>query len=463
MIPALKSSNIQRQGASFRDPSGFLFTSGDKFYRQVNQVYQQNYAHLMDAGLYQALVDDGLLISHREVDIPALQPELAYKIIQPEPIEFISYPYEWCFSQLKEAALLTLAIQKKALSYGMTLKDSSAYNIQFYQGRPILIDTLSFELYQEGQPWVPYRQFCQHFLAPLSLMSYRDVRLGQLLRVYIDGVPLELASRLLPYRSRFKLSLLLHIHLHASSQKRYAAQQSQPKGQVSKVALMGLIDSLESGVRKLRWSPAGTDWGSYYEEHNYTKEGLEHKRRIIEDFLATIRPSNVWDLGANIGLFSRLATQLDIPTIAFDIDAGAVEQNYLECRKKGEKNLLPLILDLTNPSPSIGWNNRERMSFLERAPAEAVFALALIHHLAIANNVPLDNLASFFHQIGRWLVIEFIPKSDSQVQRLLATRADIFPDYTFEAFERIFGQIFTIHRVEAIEGSERRLYLMEKR
>jgi hypothetical protein len=283
------------------------------------------------------------------------------------------------------------------------------------------------------------------------------------MRVYIDGVPLDLASRLLPLRSRFSLSLFLHIFLHASSQKHYASQQVRPKGEVSRVSIMGLIDSLETGVRRLRWSPSGTDWGDYYDEHNYTQEGLDHKTRIVKEYLTTIQPANVWDLGANTGLFSRLASQAGIPTISFDIDPGVVERNYMECRANEEKDLLPLILDLTNPSPSIGWDNRERMSFLERSPADAVFALALIHHLAIANNVPMDSLAAFFHKVGRWLVIEFVPKDDSQVRRLLATREDIFPDYNVESFERIFSEKFTIHRVEAIQASERRLYLMEKR
>ena len=179
--------------------------------------------------------------------------------------------------------------------------------------------------------------------------------------------------------------------------------------------------------------------------------------------MENVRPTDVWDLGANTGVFSRLASELEISTLAFDIDPGVIEKAYRQCVENSEVNLFPLLLDLTNPSPSIGWHLNERKSFLERGPADAVLALALIHHLAIANNVPLHRLAEFFSDIGNWLIIEFVPKSDSQVERMLATRTDIFPNYTSTHFENAFGEKFNILRSEAIKESDRRLYLMKKR
>jgi ribosomal protein L11 methylase PrmA len=405
--------------------------------------------------------------SHEEVHAKPIKPEIAYKIIQPEVIQFISYPYEWCFSQLKDAALTTLAIQKVAFQHGMTLKDASVYNIQFNKGRPILIDTLSFEIYKEGEPWVAYRQFCQHFLAPLALMSYVDVRLSQLLRVYIDGIPLDLTSCLLPIKSKLNFNLLSHIHLHASSQRHFADKEidkSSITRKMSRNAFQGLIDSLESGVEKLHWKPAGTEWGEYYEEsHNYTPAALEHKQLVIAQFLGRIKPTVLWDLGANTGMFSRLASQQDIPTTSFDIDPAAVEINYLTGKEKGDINLLPLQIDLTNPSSGIGWQNQERASLLERGPVDAVLALALIHHLAIANNVPLEKIGVFFQSLCRWLIIELVPKSDSQVKRLLSTREDIFTDYTQEGFEKIFSLYFETLEVVQIKESERVLYLLENK
>jgi len=460
-------SERARLGASFRDPSGFLFEQGGSVYRQVNQRYQENYDQLMGSGLYAALTKARLLIPHEEDDIEFPEPQIAYKVIRPQQLDFISYPYEWSFSQLKDAALATLKIHKRALEFGMALKDASAYNIQFVAGKPTLIDTLSFEIYPEGAPWVAYRQFCQHFLAPLVLMAYCDVRLSQLLRVYIDGIPLDLASKLLPRRTRLNPGMAMHIHLHASAQQRYAdkaVDKSSVTRQMSKTQMLGLIDSLESNLRKLHWQPQGTEWADYYEtaEH-YSENALAHKRELVRSYLDQIQPRNVWDLGANVGMFSRLASEQGILTVAFDVDPGAVERNYLDCKKAKEKNLLPLVSDLTNPSPGLGWHSRERMSLLERGPAEVVLALALIHHMAIANNVPLPLLAAFFAEVGKYLIIEFVPKGDSQVELLLASREDIFDSYDEASFEAVFSQSFTILRAEKIRDSQRKLYLMEKR
>ena len=216
------NSGSRQLSASFRDPSGFLFTRNGILYRQINRAYAEDYARLMDSGLYEKLVKANLLIPHVEVDQAPAEKEAAFKVVQPERAPFISYPYEWSFSQLKDAALATLSIHKRALKLGMSLKDASAYNIQFVRGKAMLIDTLSFEIYKEGEPWIAYKQFCQHFLAPLALMSYRDIRLNQLLRIYIDGVPLDLASALLPFRTKLNFGLLTHIHVHADSQKRYS-------------------------------------------------------------------------------------------------------------------------------------------------------------------------------------------------------------------------------------------------
>lgn len=420
----------------------------------------------MGSGLYEQLEKIGRLVTHQESDIPPFNLDASFKVIQPELIPFISYPYEWSFSQLKEAALATLSIQKRALKVGMSLKDASAYNIQFHLGKAMLIDSLSFEFYKEGQPWVAYKQFCQHFLAPLALMAKRDIRLSQLLRVYIDGIPLDLASDLLPSSTKLNAGLMMHIHLHAKAQIKYAdenVEEQKQKKEFSKQALLSLIDSLRNTVKKLEWNPAGTEWGNYYEITNYTDAAFLHKKELISEWLKERKPTQVWDLGANNGIFSRLASDQGIFTVSFDIDPAAVEQNYQQVKGAKEKSLLPLVLDITNPSPALGWHNRERESFIERAPADMIFALALIHHLAISNNVPLTQLVDFFHAIGKWLIIEFVPKSDSQVKKLLQSREDIFDEYTLEDFERVFESRFTIHNKVKINEAERHLYLMERR
>ena len=460
------SDSIEGLPSSFRDPSGFLFLDQGVLYRQVNRSYREDYDHFVGSGLFDSLVDAGLLVAHREVTPPGPEPQERYKTLRPEPLPFISYPFEWSFSQLQDAALTTLAIQKRSLEHGMSLKDGTAYNIQFREGKPLFIDTLSFERYTEGRPWTAYRQFCQHFLAPLALASYSDIRLGQLLRIHLDGIPLDLASHLLPFHTRFRFSLLTHLHLHAKAQTHFADKPvRQVHRSVSRRALQGLIENLESCVAALNWNTPQQEWASYYGETNYTSAAFRHKEQLVGEYLDRInpKPDMVWDLGANTGLFSRLAASRGMTTIAFDQDPACVERNYRVCRQERDTNILPLWVDLTNPSPNLGWHGRERMSLLDRGSPDAVLALALIHHLAIANNLPLSRLAGFFGELCRTLVIEFVPKTDSQVQRLLASREDIFPNYTQEAFEQAFRRYFEIRAVSKIRQTERMLYRMERK
>lgn len=449
---------------SFRDPSGFLFLHKDTIYRQVNNSFREEWDHFISSGLYKELAQSKLLVEHEEADIALAQTQDAYRIIRPQAIPFISYPYEWCFSQLKDAALTTIAIQKRALDFGMSLKDCSAYNIQFIGCRPVFIDTLSFERYRPGRPWIAYRQFCQHFLAPLALMSNTDIRLSNLLKIYIDGIPLDLASRLLPFKTRLSLPLFLHIHLHSSSQRYFSDKNLRVKERsISMNSFLGLIDSLESAVKRMRWGNRKTEWGGYYEQTNYSQESMEHKKEIVSNFIRHAGPVTVWDMGANTGVFSLIAGEHSKYVVSFDSDPAAVEKNFFLGHKAGRENILPLIVDLSNPSPGIGWENTEREPLLKRGPADMALALALIHHIAISNNVPLHKCAEFFSSVCNWLAIEFVPKSDSQVVRLLSTRKDIFTEYDRRNFEDAFCRLFFIEKSVPVKGSQRTMYLMKKR
>lgn len=452
---------------SFRDPDGFLFQIDGVLYRQVNERYRPAWDALHATGLLARLAAAELLIPHEEVSVEQAPRPGAYRVIRPQAVPFVSYPYEWSFSQLQDAALATLEIERLALEHGMTLKDASAYNVQFLAGRPLLIDTLSFTPYQEGAPWVAYRQFCQHFLAPLAMMAHRDVRLGQLLRVYIDGVPLDLASRLLPLRTRLRIGLGTHVHLHARSQARHAdvpaSGERARAARVSRTGLQALVESLASAVRRLHWKPTGTEWGRYYDSTNYDATAAAEKQEVVRRLVAKVAPETVWDLGANTGLFSRIAGEGGAHVVSWDVDAGAVEQNYLALRGEGRRPLLPLLLDLTNPSAAAGWANEERMSLAERGPVDLLLALALIHHLALANNVPLERLADFFAGLAPHLLVEFVAKEDSQVQRLLAAREDVFPDYHRAGFEAAFFRRYEPVGVHPIHGTARTLYLLRRR
>jgi hypothetical protein len=464
-VTLLAPSSAAVHGASYRDPAGFVFVRDGVLYRQVNPAAREDYTALMESGLYAALAGGGDLVTHEEADA-ALSPDGgAYKVIRPARVSFVSYPYEWSFSGLKDAALLTLRLQKTAMAHGMSLKDATPFNVAFEDGRPVLIDTLSFERLEAGVPWVAYRQFCESFLAPLALMSHVDVRLNALLRAWLDGVPLDLARAMLPLRARLRPGLLVHLQLHAAAQQRLAGRRPSAPGarrSIGASAVPALVDSLERTVRALDWSPGGTVWGDYYEATNYTDAAFAHKHEIVSAAIDRIAPAAVWDLGANDGTFSRLASARGIPTVAFDVDPAAVEKNYRRVREKQERHLLPLLVDLMNPSAASGWANRERETIAERGPADLALALALVHHLAIAHNVPLPRVAAYFASIARALVIEFVPKDDSQVQRMLASRKDIFDGYTQEAFEAAFAARFRIEQAIPVRESRRVVYVMRR-
>lgn len=464
-----------------------MFSRGGTLLRQVNQSYREPYERLKASGLYDALTGQGLLVRHEEIDELPAEPLSGYKVLRPQVVPFISYPYEWCFGQLKAAALATLAIQKSAMSRGMSLKDASAYNIQFLEDQPIFIDTLSFEYHVEGRPWIAYRQFCQHFLAPLLLMRHGHAGHGLLSRIHLDGIPLDVAGSMLPLTSWFRFPSLVHVHLHAWMQARPAhgrtAQSPADAGSATaasapaykpsgKNALRGLLDNLEAAVEALSLPRRPSIWAGYYSETNYSPRAFASKQDLVARLLgkAGSRPRRVpmaapvvWDMGANTGVFSRLAAAQGMRTLAFDLDPVAVEINYREVVRKQERKVLPLVMDLSNPSPGIGWRNQERMSLSDRGPADIVMALALIHHLAIGNNLPFDRIVRCLADLGQSILIEFVPRSDSQVGRLLASRRGGFPEYTREAFENSFLADFDLVERVDIEDSERSLYLFEKR
>jgi ribosomal protein L11 methylase PrmA len=450
--------------SSFRDPDGYVFRRDGEVYRRVAASYLPTLSLLHDSGLYDALDDAQMLVRHETTA------ELDSGVeIKPEQVPYVSYPYEWSFSELKAAALLTLDVQKKAIAHGMSLKDASAYNIQFFGSRPCFIDTLSFEPLDASSPWVAYRQFCEHFLGPLALMAYVNPELNKFIRVHLEGIPLDTTVRMLPRRTRFRYSLLVHLHLHARSQRKYAGAGSGGTGQVStksrmnKDLLNALIDSLIAAINGCRLPRATTEWGDYYAETNYSDASMADKEQIVDAWIAAHgQPGEtVHDLGANTGRFSRIAADRGHYVVAHDVDWLAVERHFTTLRERDDVRILPLQLDISNPTPAIGWALNERESFLQRCESGFVLALALIHHLAIGNNTPLPQIAAFFAQIARKLIIEFVPKQDSQVQRMLATREDIFPDYHEEGFEQAFLFHFRIVEKRPVASSARVIYLFE--
>lgn len=449
--------------SSFRDPAGFIFDRDGTLYRQINQGFRKDFDFLIQSGLHAELFKKSLVVDFEIVNSNLAANSLAELVIQPDRIDMISYPHEWCFSQLKDAALLTLEIMRLSIAKEMVLKDASAYNIQFIGCRPVFIDTLSFEKYIEGEPWVAYKQFCQHFLAPLALMSLVDIRLGSLCQTNLDGIPLDITSGLLPFKSKLSPGLVAHIHLHAKAQNSSKGETGK-KIVVSKTGLLALVESLRSTIASLNWTPEGTEWADYYSETNYSEESFSDKATIVQEFLAKIPDSvsTCCDLGSNNGEFSLLALKHGLRTVAMDIDPAAVERCYLRAKREDPSLLMPLLQDLRNPTPSYGWANEERQSLLARSSYGVLLALALVHHLAIGNNVPLLKVAEMFAKMGTWLIVEFVPKIDSQVQRMLVSRKDIFDSYNQVDFEIAFKNTFEIVDQQQVKGTTRTIYLMRR-
>lgn len=454
---------------SFRDPHGQVFTRGGLVHRLVTAEGARDYEQLMGSGLYDALVSERLLVEHAEVDDPQVHAVDAAveRVLLPAQVPFISYPWEWCPGQLRAAALATLRAQELALDHGMSLRDASAFNVQFLGGRPVLIDTSSFGVRPEGDPWVAYRQFCQHFLAPLALACIVDVRLLGLLRAHLDGLPLDLAATLLPARTKLRPGLAVHLHAHARSQRRHAddpGSRSSARGRFSLQSFRGLVDSLRGAVSGLEWEPQASAWNDYYDAAaSYAPAAAQAKESLVGELLDEIAPDTVWDLGANTGRFSRLAAARGATVVALEADPSSVETCWRQLVAEEQNRVLPLVCDLTNPTPATGWAHRERMSLVERGPADCVLALALVHHLAIGGNVPLPHIMELCARLGRWLVMEFVPKDDPMVQRLLATREDVFSGYTQAAFEAAADVHYDLRRQVEVPGSTRTLYLLQRR
>ena len=347
----------------------------------------------------------------------------------------------------------------------MILKDASSYNIQFYRGKPIFIDICSFTIRQEGMPWLAYKQFCQHFLAPLALMAKKDIRLGLLTKQYIDGIPLDLASCLLPVKSKLSLSLFLHLHVHAKFQQKFKKVNclAERKRKMSRMNILALLDNLQSLISQLKWSPSKTQWSHYYNETNYSAKATQHKISVVRQFIEKINPHIVWDLGSNNGFYSKIIADPHRHIVCFDLDPLAVEMNYLNTKKENLVTLLPLLQDLTNPSTAIGWAELERDGLARRGPADMIMALALIHHLAISNNIPLQVIAEYFCSLGNYLIVEFVSKEDTQVQLLLASRQDIFFEYDIQYFKKFFSSFYYILEEIPIIETERTIFLMKKR
>ena len=459
--------------SSFRDPGGQVFDKDGLIYRTITQSALREFEEIETTGLLEELVEKGDLVAYKRAKNVDLGPAArnAVLILEHEKIPFISYPYEWSFPQLKAAALLHLNIQIRAIEFKVVLSDATAYNIQFNGFKPVFIDHLSFKLYKEGEYWIAQKQFCQQFLNPILLRSYLGITHNSWFRGSLEGLDLISFNAILPWYQKFNFQVLTNVVLPAIFEKKAILKSESGSYSNKKLAStvknrtlpLATYKNMLVGLKKLitKLEPkaiSGTVWSEYATSHSYNDEEFQLKRAFVKKFTQTTKPKILWDIGCNSGDFSKLALENGAErVIGFEFDFGALETAYLRAKTE---NLcfLPLHLDAANPSPSQGWDQQERVGLNQRRNADAVIALAVIHHLCIGKNIPLELVVNWIVATAPKGVIEFVPKGDPMVQEMLSLREDIFASYTVELFTDLLKKIATINEIQVVTGSGRILF-----
>lgn len=448
---------------SYRDRNGAVFYRDGRVFRGISERALKNWERLKAARFFREFSERGSIAGTEDVTEPRIAGDWA-AILEHARIPFVSYPYEWTFGMLKDAALLHLDLMAAALKEGMILKDSSAYNIQWQGARPVFIDIPSFEVLGEGEPWVGYRQFCELFLYPLMLQAYKGVDFRPWLRGSIDGIPAGALRPLFSPRDLMRKGVLMHVVAQNALQRRYSStpknvSKSLKDAGFGRELIVRNVDGLRRIVAGLQPAGAKTIWADYARSHSYADQEHEAKRAFVREAAAHRHWRLVWDLGCNTGTFSRIAAENADAIVAMDGDWMAVESLYqAEKAEAGPRKILPLVVNLADPSPAQGWLGAERKSLPERGRPELTLCLALVHHIVIGANIPLKSFISWLSSLGTSLVIEFVGRDDEMVQTLLMNREDQYDDYNAETFEALLAERFEVVRSQPLKGGKRTIY-----
>jgi hypothetical protein len=459
---------VRAEPGSFRDPDSRVYLTEDgAVLRALSAAGWEDWLALEASDTFAELTKDGRLIGTSEANgvRPASVPAGCAGVLRHERVPFVSYPYEWTFGMLRDAALLHLDILDRCLGESLILKDSSPYNVQWRGTDPVHIDVGSFERLREDEPWVGYRQFCELFLYPLMLQAYKGVPFQPWLRGSLEGIAPGEARSLMSLRDRLRRGVLTNVVLHARLERRYEASTGREvKGELARAGfrpeiIRANVRRLRKLVARLRWDSGKTAWTGYRDDNSYSEADADAKARFVEEAAARRPRALAWDLGCNDGAYARMLSGHARTVVAMDADHATVERLYRALAEEGQRDVLPLVIDLCNPSPECGWRSRERGSLLRRGRPDLTLALALVHHLAITNNVPLSEIVAWLAELGSPLVVEFPMPGDPMVQRLLAgKREGAHGDYTREEFERRLAEAFVIDRQEDSPTGHRVLY-----
>ena len=457
-----RATGAKAEPGSFRDFDSRVLLSGDRILRALSPAGLEDFEALERSDLFAEGQSSGAIVNTGRaagVELPpGAEPGAGVAaVLEHERIPFVSWPYEWSFSMLKDAALSQLELMKRALAEQLILKDGTPYNTQFRGTKPVFIDVGSFEQLREGEPWFGYRQFCMQFLYPLMLQAFHGIPYQPLLRGRLDGIQPEEMRRSLRLRDWFRRGVLTHVVLHARLERRRGGEStSDARAELKKAGfgskfIAANVEQLSRLIGRLDWNPGGSEWSGYSEDNTYDEGQLAAKEAFVAEAAETASPSLVWDMGCNDGRFSLIAARHADYVVAMDADQLTVDRLYRRLREEGSDKVLPLTLDLVDSSPNMGWRGAERRALDQRGRPDLVLALALVHHMTIGANVPVDDFADWLAGLGDRVVVEFPHRDDPMVERLLARkRSGAHPDYELDRFAAALERPMEIERREEL-------------
>ena len=461
------SRHLKYEGGSFRDPAGNVYIEGGRVFRVVRPLGLTDWSAFSSSPLIDELQRERLIVRSFEPEGDYSPPDGCLTegsiVIEHERVPWISYPYEWPFGMLKDAALLHLKILERGLYHSFILKDATPFNVQFLGPRPIFIDVLSFTNWSPGDPWAGYNQFCRMFLYPLMLQTFKGIPFQSWLRGDLEGIDAVHFSQLFGVRDLLRGGVLQHVKLHAWLQRRMAGARSSTREQVkasglSSAAIEHNIQGLRRIISRLTIRMDESAWLDYTQTHSYNERDRIKKEDFVREVVEREQLDLVWDIGCNTGTFSRIAASRATTVVAMDSDRESVESLYQSLKKTDVGNIVPAVVDLLNPSPNQGWAGNERQSLMDRGKPDLILSLALVHHLCITGNVPIHSVIEWLASLTDRLIVEFIDKQDPMVKRLLLNKEDTYGDYTQENFEHLLRQHFRIEKTLTLEGNRRTTY-----